>query len=54
MKQRNTSAYAPHAKRHRTLAANSRRNSDSEDYTEKSDHTPLTKADTHDRRRCPQ
>ena len=45
-KRRNTSACAPRAKRHSTRAANSRRDSDSEDdYTEEPDHTPLTKAD---------
>ena len=45
-KRRNTSACAPRAKRHSTCAANSRRDSDSEDdYTEEPDHTPLTKAD---------
>ena len=36
--------YAPHAKRHSTRAASSRRNSDSEDDTEEPDHTLLTKA----------
>ena len=45
-KRRYTSACAPRAKRHSTRAANSRRDSDSEDdYTEEPDHTPLTKAD---------
>ena len=45
-KRRNTSACAPRTKRHSTRAANSRRDSDSEDdYTEEPDHTPLTKAD---------
>ena len=45
MKRRNTSACAPHAKRHSTHPANSRRDSDSEDDTEEPDHAPLTKAD---------
>ena len=45
-KRKNTSTCAPRAKRHSTHAANSRRDSDSEDhYTEEPDHTPLTKAD---------
>ena len=46
MNRRYTSACAPRAKRHSTRAANSRRDSDSDDdYTEELDHTPLTKAD---------
>ena len=44
MKQINTSAYSPHAKCHSMRTANSCRDSDSEDDTEKPDHTPLTKA----------
>ena len=45
-KRRYFSTCAPCAKRHSTRAANSCRDSDSEDdYMEELDHTPLTKAD---------